>query len=286
MRLAIANLKGGVGKSTTSLFLAEYFAAIKRHRVLVIDLDPQSNLSFMLLSSTGVKIAESAHKTLPHFIQQILKNEPTNVDDFVQVGGSDLIELKQSADHACIHVLPSVPGMWFVEAELNKQFYIKNEDPAHQLHASMKRCLDDLNNQYDIVIIDCPPGFSTLSQTGLLLADAIISPTIADEVSARSLKDFVDVGLKDILGMNAKDRHHVVISKYMSTQPERRVLDVLKRDYDVFAHVIRQSVDMVRASYYLDPSTAGRPFNRKYGAVAEDVRVLSDEIYRLIFKAR
>ena len=286
MRFAIANLKGGVGKSTTSLFLAEYFAAIKRHRVLVIDLDPQSNLSFMLLSSTGVQIAEAAHKTLPHFINQILTNEPTNIDDFVQVGGSDLTELKHSADHACIHVLPSVPGMWFVEAELNKQSYLAKLNPAKRLHTSMQLCLDDLNNQYDIVILDCPPGFSTLSQTGLLLSDAIISPTIADEVSARSLKDFVDVGLRDVLGMTGKDRHHVVISKYMSTQPERRVLDALRRNYDVLSHPIRQSVDMVRASYYLDPSAAGRPFNRKYGAVADDVRVLSDEIYRLIYKAR
>jgi cellulose biosynthesis protein BcsQ len=67
-RVAIANLKGGVGKSTTTVLLAETLALFHRQRVLVIDLDPQSNTSYMLLSRAGVEIAERQQKTLMHFL--------------------------------------------------------------------------------------------------------------------------------------------------------------------------------------------------------------------------
>lgn len=286
MRIAIANLKGGVGKSTTTMFLAEYLAAIRNLRVLVIDLDPQSNVSFMLLSSKGVEQAEKANKTLPHFLLGIQDGKNATVTAFVQTGASDLIELKDGQNKGLIDVLPSVPRMWFVEMKFTEYFYKDNKDPAKELHASIEKSLNELNSQYDVILIDCPPGFSSLTRAGLLLSDVIISPTIADEVSVRSLRDFVNIGLEDILGIKAKDRHHVVISKYTRTQTERRNIDLLKRNYDVFDRTIRQSVDMVRASYYLDPAGAGRRFNPKYGSVAGDVLALCNDIYRLVYKVR
>lgn len=62
-KLAIANLKGGVGKSTTTLFLAETLAVFHNLSILVVDLDPQSNASFMLLSRDGLHQAENSGNT-------------------------------------------------------------------------------------------------------------------------------------------------------------------------------------------------------------------------------
>ena len=67
LRIAVANLKGGVGKSTTTVFMAETLALVNDLRVLVIDLDAQANTSFMLLSRDGVENAEATGRTLPNF---------------------------------------------------------------------------------------------------------------------------------------------------------------------------------------------------------------------------
>ena len=66
---AVANLKGGVGKSSTTLFLAEHWAVFQKRKVLVVDLDPQSNASYMLLSRAGVDQAEHARMTLLHLFE-------------------------------------------------------------------------------------------------------------------------------------------------------------------------------------------------------------------------
>ena len=60
-KIAIAHLKGGVGKSTTTLFLAEQWSLKHKKRVLVIDLDPQSNVSYMLLSRRKVEEWGAGH---------------------------------------------------------------------------------------------------------------------------------------------------------------------------------------------------------------------------------
>ena len=77
---------------------------------------------------------------MTHFISAVLESPDIKISEFVQAGGSDLIELAPAPDGACIHVLPSVPKMWFVEAELNEQCYLAGKNPAERVHSSMRHC--------------------------------------------------------------------------------------------------------------------------------------------------
>ena len=93
IKTAVANLKGGVGKSSTTLFLAEHWAVFQRRKVLVADLDPQANASYMLLSRAGVEQAENAHRTLPHLLDDALNGHPLNSMAYIVPRASDLREI-------------------------------------------------------------------------------------------------------------------------------------------------------------------------------------------------
>ncbi len=283
-RLAFANLKGGVGKSTTTLIAAETLA-LQGENVLVLDLDPQANCSYMLLSAEGVNQAELANKTLPHFLLALREDSGEPPASFITIKASDLSELDRPPGLLTgrIDVLPSIPRMWIVEFEYTKRLFQNDKDPVETLRHALDKGLNSLSGSYSVVLVDCPPGFSVLTQAGLLLAEAIISPTIADEVSMRSLKDFVELGVRGLLANKATDRHHVVVSKFRSDKVSAQSLRSLKQDYDVLDPPIRYSNAMPKAAYRINLS-ARRTFASKYGPLQADVRMLGDRIYRYIVK--
>lgn len=279
-KIAFANLKGGVGKSTTTLIAAEAFA-MKGKRVLVLDLDPQANCSFMLLSSDGVSLAEASHRTLPHFLLALGDGDSRAASGFIASGGSDLVEVSASKTGR-IDVLPSVPRMWFAEFDYSEALFRKNRDPVECFRVSLEQALHVLEKSYDVVLIDCPPGFSVSTRAGLMLADAIVSPTIADEVSVKSLADFTQYGVRGILSERATDRHFVTISKFQANVTSQiQILRRLEQQYDVLNPPIRHTTDMVRAAYRI-AMTSERKFEQKYGIAAPDARALGAKILQYV----
>lgn len=280
IKVAIANLKGGVGKSTATLYLSEALAVHFDQRVLVIDLDPQSNTSFMMLSRQGVEQAEQAGKTLPHFLLDNAdgRQHPAG---YVWPNASDLDELRKRGKRGKVDIIPSVPRMWFVEMIQEKRYYLENREPAVELKHSLDRYLGPILSFYDVIILDCPPGFSALTRAGLLSADVVISPTIADAVSVRSLADFAEFGLGEILKIRDRVAHFVLVSKYRSTSDDAREAPLLKKRYDVLEPFIKYSVEMTRATERVS-ATSTRTFGEKYGSFASDVRALADKLYRYV----
>ena len=69
MRIAVANSKGGVGKSTLTVVLADFLAVRHHLNILVIDLDPQATSSCLLKSVAGVELARQQRQTLAHFLE-------------------------------------------------------------------------------------------------------------------------------------------------------------------------------------------------------------------------
>lgn len=281
LRLAIANLKGGVGKSTTTLFLAETLALFHDLRVLVVDLDPQSNTSFMLLSRDGLELAEGQGRTLPQFLLDLdgNRNGRPSLQSYICGQASDLTELKASGRRGRVDLLPSVPRLWFVETLFDKRSYLQGVDPGAELRLTLSEYLDPLDAWYDLIIFDCPPGFSALTRAGLLGADVILSPTIADAVSIRSLADFVDIGLGEVLKIKQGLPHYVVISKYQPNSTDPIEVDRLKKRYNVLDPPIRFSKEMTRATDR-PRYNAFRSYKEKYGRLESEVRALTDRVYR------
>lgn len=284
--VAVANLKGGVGKSTTTLFLAEHWA-LKGKRVLVIDLDPQANASFMLLSRRGVERCEVEEKTLPHLFLHSQNDTRRPALAYIEARASDLMELRPPSK-GFVSLMPSVPRLWIDEYDFDRSRYQQNDDPVQARLTIFRELLTELDGKYDCVLLDCPPGFNTLTRSALILAHKIISPTIADHVSARSLGDFVGIGLESLLGPTGHSRHSVVVSKYASTKDQADELDRLRMRYKVLGPPIPLRDQVVKATLCGDNQqrTYAEKYDRPiYSKIGPHVRNMCDAVYKIVFES-
>jgi len=177
---AIMNMKGGVGKSTLAANLGWYSAYEKNLRVLLIDLDPQFNLSQYILGIKGYEklLDENALTIDALFAPTIPGAAAVDINDIV-------VKVQAWRDGSCIHLLP---------ATLDLAWSVKNA--PHKAHV-LRDNLEDIKYNYDIVIIDCAPTESMLSHAAYLAADYIFVPvkpeflsTIGLPLLLRSLEEF------------------------------------------------------------------------------------------------
>ncbi len=157
---AIANQKGGVGKTTTCVNLAASLAAAHR-RVLMIDLDPQGN------ATTGSGVDKLS---LEHSVYDVLTGE------------CGLVEAMQYSEHGCYQLLPANRDLTAAEVSLLS------------VSAKEKRLSDALapvRGNYDFILIDCPPSLSMLTVNALAAADAVIIPMQCEYYALEGLSDLV-----------------------------------------------------------------------------------------------
>jgi chromosome partitioning protein len=142
--VAVVNQKGGVGKTTTSINLAAAFAVMKR-KVMLIDLDPQGNATV----GSGVNKTDLIHST-----NSVLLNESTISDALVKTaGGYDLLPTNHDL------IIAEVKLLQFTGRE-----------------SRLKEILASISNQYDYILIDCPPSLSILTVNALTAAHSVLIP--------------------------------------------------------------------------------------------------------------
>ena len=262
--IAIANQKGGVGKSTTAINLSSCLGEMGQ-KVLTIDMDPQGNTT----SGMGVEKNE-----VENTIYELLLGESKLEDCIIPLKFDNLSLVPSNVNLAGaaienLDVIPTSIDLSAAEIELigvdDKEFILK-------------KAIDQVRDQYDFIIIDCPPSLNMLTINAMTTADTVLVPIQCEYYALEGLSqlmhtiELVQERLNPDLEMEG-----VVFTMYdartnLSLQVVENVKDILKQN--IYKTIIPRNVRLAEAPSY------GMPINYydKRSTGAESYRLLADEV--------
>jgi len=274
--ISVINMKGGVGKSTTTVSLAETLAHHQRRRVLVIDLDPQTNASIMVAGPEKWNAMREAERTLDFYFESyIVQQKPKPFKQLIEKNVSDL---RGKPD---VSLCASAPEFRIVERDMIESFVKR----GFQIDMIQKWILErfanglkNVLNDYDYILIDCPPGISLFAEAALIAADTILVPSIPDYVSRLGLITFRKRALRLINERRGGPSQLMVLAtKYEDGFSLHRSEASLLKDNlgdAMFDVRIPQNVDIAKAAEW---SETPRTFEQKYGSMANTIKKLGEE---------
>jgi chromosome partitioning protein len=272
--IAVMNTKGGVGKSTIVLALAETLSAFHGKNVLIVDSDSQASASAMLMTTASLfKLQQDGQTLVDYLVKTTLNEQKTDWPRFVVRDVSDIDDARS------VYLIPSDMELTLLEREISKGGH------HGRLRANIKDLIEAVRPVFDIVLIDCPPGLSVLTECWLREADFHLSPTKPDYVSICGLEVFrrfkalnpemgfaenigVLVSMKDRLSASDEEYH-----RWLKSNADNRCFE---------QPIPRTNVLQDAARF----STQQRSYSAKYpGEAGTAIRALAREVLERVERA-
>jgi chromosome partitioning protein len=283
VRLAVANHKGGVAKSTTTMMVAEGLALQYGLRVLIIDMDPQCSLSTMLLSREGADEQADRGRSISALLKRLAHKEPIQLSKFISNNASDLTTLRDATDARRVDLIAS-DRMLLVELD-GIETLLRDRSPngfSKKVAAALKPELDRIDKSYDVVLFDCPASAGALTLSALRLCEFILSPTLLDVVSMSALSDFIKIVVQNGV---TEVRLKVLPTMFKAGDPEHRLtLDHIRAGVlglNAITTPVPDTVHIRRAGKRLRPNSY-RDLREKYGGAVSDLAELAAAVHEFI----
>lgn len=290
--LSFINLKGGVGKTTTAVAVAEMLAHEEHQHVLLIDLDPQTNATVTLISEDKWAEMDKDGRTIAQLFEDRLNPHDAPKFDIENAIARGVSTVNDGI--ARLDLLPSSIKLIDLQERIPMIALLGNftASPLEILRYAIQPVID----RYDYVIIDCPPSLGTVTKNGLRISTGYVIPTIPDIVSTWGIHQIVDN-----VARFAQDTGHqipplgIVATKVQGNNLHRRIIeDLTAKRLDRFSKpgglpqppllsVIPQATIVARGA---DVSADIRTLKGKYGTAYDALRGLTQEIKQLCEKKR
>jgi len=181
--ISVINYKGGVGKTTLTANLAGELAN-RGYKVLMIDLDPQASLTFSFIQPDEWKEKLASEKTIKNWFKPAKKDEKLRFPDLIFKPASVQPYISKNGE---LHLISSHLELINVDLELATLLGGANLEQAKQNFLKVHRLLingsEQLENHYDVVLIDCPPNFNIVTKNAIVASDYILIPAKPDYLS-------------------------------------------------------------------------------------------------------
>lgn len=273
--ISMINLKGGVAKTTTTAAVAQLLDAEFGKRVLVVDLDPQTNVTMMLIGDRKWgELNEKGHTIAQLFRDAIDETKYFNLGATLQKGVGAVQESKR------VDLIPSSLDLIDIQDDLATmnpgRFHAAS--PIEVLKRAMRPVMEA--DEYDFILIDCPPSLGLVTLNGLRISDYYLIPTIPDHLSTYGIPQIIQrvKDFSDTIGHTIEPLG-VLATKYREqSSVHRQQLKVLGRGKDapLLSTVVPENTEIGGAAEFKPLNTLRQKWG--YRGQYDIYRALTKEI--------